>query len=413
MDFQDLSQRLLVALSSETTSGEVFFQRIVIMLGAALGVRYVFSGELLTQADGERCVRTLAVHAGGSLAPNMTYSLRDTPCDNVVGKSMCVYPRQICDLFPADDLLRQMGAESYLGVPIFDAAGKGVGILVLIDDKPFEVDASLRSLVSVFAARCGAELDRMRFEQKMQAAHAELERQVAERTLQLRLALDDLQSFNYTVSHDLKAPLRHLDGFLAMLADLPAIGADTQARELIGRSVNATHRMRELIEALMQLHALGQGRIVVEPVAMAEVVSAAMAEFTSAIAERAIVVEQTELPTVMGNRALLVNAMTNLIGNAIKYSSKQPQPRLRIEAVAQPDARVEIAVVDNGAGFDMAFADQLFKPFKRLHAASDFTGTGIGLASVKRIADRLGAEVRAVGKPGQGARFSLVLPHVG
>ena len=243
---------------------------------------------------------------------------------------------------------------------------------------------------------------------ELRAAHDKLELRVAERTAQLKAANDELEAFSYSVSHDLRAPLRHIAGFAEMLEGQSASLGEEGRRCLKKISLAAT-RMGQLIDDLLSFSRIGRSDMQTTPVNLSQLVEEVVRE---ARAEEKVPAEWRlgTLPVVKGDRALLRLVFTNLISNAIKYSSKDAHPRIEVKLAGKEDGEVVVCVSDNGVGFDMAYASKLFGVFQRLHRADEFEGTGIGLANVRRIVHRHGGRTWAEGVPGQGASFYLSLP---
>ena len=218
----------------------------------------------------------------------------------------------------------------------------------------------------------------------------------------------ELQSFSYSVSHDLRAPLRVIDGFsLALLEDygasLPAEGQD-----LLARVRQQAQRMAQLIEDLREFSRLGRKPLDVTSVDLAALVQAVVQELQQANADRTVAVTVAPLPPAMGDRALLRQVLTNLIGNAFKFTRQRPDAQVEIGFRDDNGERVYY-VRDNGAGFDMQYASKLFGVFQRLHPAADFEGTGVGLALVQRIIHRHGGRVWGEGRVNEGATFHFTL----
>ncbi|MBL9037543.1 MAG: GAF domain-containing protein [Archangium sp.] len=236
----------------------------------------------------------------------------------------------------------------------------------------------------------------------------DLERRVRERTAQLEAANRELKSFSYSVSHDLRAPLRAIDGYSQWLMD-------DEGEKLAGDSKNALVRIREsaahmgqLIEALLGLAQLSQSALTFRRVDVGAVARGVVETLGRAHPERVVEVSIQEGLIVEADEALMRVLMTNLLGNAWKFTRHTPNGR--IEVLSQPVGdRVEYVVRDNGAGFDMAHSAKLFGAFQRLHRVDEFEGTGIGLATVAQVVARHGGSIRAEGKPGLGAAFLFTL----
>ncbi len=230
---------------------------------------------------------------------------------------------------------------------------------------------------------------------------ADLERRVRERTAQLEAVNRELEKFSYSVSHDLRAPLRAITGFSQQVLEDDGDKVSTDSKKALGRVVAAAGRMGELIEALLGLARLSQAPLRLQRVdlsAMAHEVAADLG--ASASVQEAMICE--------GDPALLRVALTNLIGNAWKFSRKAAAPHIEVGSRPAGDT-VEYFVRDNGAGFDMKYADKLFGAFQRLHTQEEFEGTGIGLATVARVIARHGGTIRAESAPGQGATFAFTI----
>ena len=243
----------------------------------------------------------------------------------------------------------------------------------------------------------------------MQALNRTLEARVAARTRELSEANRELESFAYSVSHDLRAPLRGIEGFSRMLGERHADGLDATGRDYLERVRKGTARMGELIDALLKLARIGRAEPGVADVdlsALAEEVAAGLADAEPG--RRVEIRIQPEMHA-QGDRTLLQNLLENLLGNAWKFTRGRDDARVEFTCVVGDDGRDWFVVRDNGAGFDPDYANKLFKPFQRLHSQDEFPGHGIGLATVKRIIERHGGEIEAEGQTGQGAAFRFTL----
>ena len=240
-----------------------------------------------------------------------------------------------------------------------------------------------------------------------------LERRVAERTQALEAANRELEAFAFSVSHDLRSPLRAIDGFSRILEeDLGPVLDDSARRTLAVIRKNSQH-MSRLIEDLLRLSRLGHRAI--QPILrvdMRDVVETVFADIRAAHPALTLDLRIGELPTAMGNVDLLRQVWTNLLDNAVKYSRRQPVVIVEVSG-QQESGEIRYTVTDNGAGFDPAYANKLFGVFQRLHNDAEFEGTGVGLALVQRIVVRHGGRVWAEGRPGQGATFGFGLPERG
>ncbi|AFC87233.1 PAS domain S-box [Frateuria aurantia DSM 6220] len=243
------------------------------------------------------------------------------------------------------------------------------------------------------------------------------ERQVRElnRQLESKVALvsdinRELEAFTYSISHDLRAPLRHVSRFAERLGSHLDGRGDDLSRHYIEVILSASRRMAELIEDLLVFSRLGRGTLRSQPVEMQRLVEDVRELLQSDEPARKVLWQIADLPVVQGDESMLRTVWQNLLGNAVKYSAPKEQPC--IEVTVHDNGRGEhvFCVRDNGTGFDMRYVNKLFGVFQRLHRASEFSGNGIGLASVQRIVARHGGQVWAEGEPGVGAAFFFSLP---
>ena len=215
-------------------------------------------------------------------------------------------------------------------------------------------------------------------------------------------------AFSYTISHDLRAPIRVVEGFGRILKEDYGPALDRVGRDHLDRVMGAAARMSHMIDALLSLSRLSTQPLARQPVNLSQLAGYVVEDLRRGAPERQVAVHIAPDMSVQGDPTLLRMALDNLLGNAWKYSAKQPDALIRFEPCEQ-GGRAGYLISDNGAGFDMRFADRLFGVFQRLHSASDFAGTGIGLASVRRIVRRHGGEIWAESEVGQGARFYFTL----
>lgn len=243
-------------------------------------------------------------------------------------------------------------------------------------------------------------------EQQILALNDSLEQRVGERTAELERAYREMESFSYSVSHDLRAPLRAIHGYAYLLRDTEADRLSAEGRSLLDRVLAASLRMSELIDDFLDLSRVGRIELEPRPVAMDELVADVVGELAADYPAARI--EVGALPPVEADPRLLRSVWRNLIVNALKFSAQRPEPRVGI-GFHREGSLGWYCVTDNGIGFDMAYADKLFGVFQRLNPSRDFEGTGIGLAIVKRVVERHRGGVRALGAPDAGATFSFWL----
>lgn len=272
----------------------------------------------------------------------------------------------------------------------------------------------LTTAVLVFFSRVNGELkreivERTRAEEEARRANAELEQRVAERTAELEAVNRELESFNYSVSHDLRNPLTSIDGFGRILLEDYGPRLDDKGRGYMERILMAGKRMNRLIESMLSLARLGREEIRREPVDLSDMVSKVFEEFRFRYPERNVVATIAEGVMVNGDRRLMRVVVENLMGNAWKYTGGKESASIEFGTCELRGEKVHY-IRDNGAGFDMARAHRLFTPFERLHSTNEFEGNGIGLATVRRIIERHGGRIWAEAKTGEGATFYFILP---
>lgn len=239
--------------------------------------------------------------------------------------------------------------------------------------------------------------------------HVELSRARRAWTQELERANDELDAFSYSVSHDLRAPLRAIDGFSRILLEEHATGLEAEGRRLLGLVIDNARNMGQLIDDLLAFSRAARGELMQTTVDMAALARAAFREQLGDGGAGRIELRLGDLPKVQGDPALLRQVWANLLSNAIKYSRGRATPVVEVTGARDAD-RLVFSVCDNGVGFDGEAAGRLFGVFQRLHSARDFDGTGVGLALVKRIVGRHGGDVWAEGREGEGATFGFWLP---
>lgn len=306
-------------------------------------------------------------------------------------------------------LVESSGIHSMIGVPIL-AQGQVIGAMVLYrhrpEQPPFDED-DLR-LAQDLADRAGLAISNARLRVQIEQYAQDLERRVQDRTAELEAANKELEAFSYSVSHDLRAPLRAIDGFSRILledyvADLPA---DAQRYFQLVRD-NA-QQMGRLVDDLLAFSRLGRQTLARRTVDPGEIVQQCFAELSGEQADRQIVLNIGDLPSCQADPALLKQIWINLIANALKYTRRCAVAEITIGARMEA-GRAIYFVKDNGVGFDMRYADKLFGVFQRLHRAEDYEGTGVGLAIVQRIIHRHGGQIWAEAEVDKGAIFYFTI----
>jgi signal transduction histidine kinase len=247
----------------------------------------------------------------------------------------------------------------------------------------------------------------------VEESRRDLETRVAERTAGLRDALGELEAFSYSVSHDLRAPLRHVVGFASLLEQSSSSALADEGRRHLKTIIEAANRMGRLIDDLLAFSRVGRTPIASRRVDLNQLAGEARHEVTTGGTGANVAWTIDPLPVVEGDPALLRLVFINLLSNAVKYSSRVPAPRIEVGTAPGGPGEIVVRVRDNGEGFDMQYVHKLFGVFQRLHALGEFEGTGIGLANVRRIVQRHGGRTWAEGVVGGGATFYFSLPKAG
>jgi signal transduction histidine kinase len=275
---------------------------------------------------------------------------------------------------------------------------------VKYDEQHAELSHAVRDLHEQIVERRAAE-------EKAHVLNLELEERVNKRTADLQEMNKEMESFSYSVSHDLRAPLRHLQGFSRILREQFSEQLPEEGRQYLDRIRDASTRMAALVEDLLHISRIGSQVVQHDTVRMNELVQAAKDEALFEASDREIEWRISELPNVQGDALLLRQVLANLIGNAVKFTKKKAHAVIEIGHQREGNEDV-FFVRDNGAGFDMKYADKLFGVFQRLHRQDEFEGTGIGLATVQRILYKHGGRVWPESELDQGATFYFSLPAV-
>ncbi|MDT4829485.1 Adaptive-response sensory-kinase SasA [compost metagenome] len=394
---------LNVAKGVAAETGEAFFGALTRHLCEAIRCDMVVIGECRDPQQ----VHILSIWKDALPMPTFSFDTVNTPCaETLQQKDVFVCAQGLPQEFPQARGINREGFQAYLGQALRDADGTPIGILFAMWRKPLTLREDLQALVSIFASRANAELVRLRRDREIQKLQDTLEQRVAARTEQLQYLNRELDAFAYTVSHDLKSPLRSIDGFMHLLQEQMAGRLTPEDEDLLQRVAGSVARMNRLITDLLALARVSQGTLQRTEVNLSELARDVLRQeyHRDPAREVEVVIGPGMVADCDPRMAQIV--LENLLGNAWKYSRQQARPRIELSQNSPPLGEAPMFCVrDNGAGFEMTRSERLFQPFTRLHSPSEFEGTGIGLATVRRIIERHGGHIRGEGAVGQGACF--------
>ncbi len=415
-DISEAKERETALMRSENTlqnlvagtaavTGEDFFPALAKHIAEALHVKYA----LVTELVGDR-LHALAFWAHGAIQPPINYFPAYTPCEIALRNGEFICDCFVQQLFPQDLDLVTMQAESYMGISLRDASGEAIGNLCILDTQPLQDTKRIGNILQVFAARASAELQRKYANEALYQLNQSLENRVIERTSQLEAVNKELESFSYSISHDLRAPLRAIDGFSKILQENYRDRLDAEGDRYLKIVRDNAKRMGELIDDLLNLSRMNRKEITRRSVLVNDLIKKILRDSESIIGDRQIEFVIADLPNCQADSSLLTQVWINLISNAIKYTSKTENARIEI-GCQLINSKNTYFIRDNGAGFDMQYADKLFGVFQRMHLERDFEGTGIGLAIVQRIVQRHGGQIWAEAAINQGATFFFTIAN--
>ncbi|MDP4826317.1 MAG: ATP-binding protein [Flavobacteriales bacterium] len=305
-------------------------------------------------------------------------------------------------------LLAKHGLQKAVLSPMTITGNVG-GLLVYGLDKSRNIPEYILNALLTLSGNLGSAIANAFAKEQLKDINEDLEKHVHDRTTKLRQAISELESFSYSVSHDLRAPLRAVSGFTEVLYEEYSDNLDETAQHYLTRIRAGAHEMSELIDDLLDFSRMGRKQLVATEVGMEQLTNEVVAELKSQVPDRQIQFNMNVSHNCQGDASMIRQVLVNLIWNAIKFTGKNGEAQISIGS-ADHGEFISYCIEDNGVGFDMAYADKLFGVFQRLHPHEDFEGTGVGLAIVQRIVSRHGGKVTPHGEEGKGARFEFTLP---
>jgi signal transduction histidine kinase len=370
---------------------------------------------LIGEMSSPHTIQTLSASKNGLHIPNFDFSITGKLCEKSLAQvEPLVLGEGLKEGEKWQNLDDDVAYEACVCQALHDSEGKPIGLLNALWTRPIHSSEDLVALMAIFASRANAEMMRLQSERKIELLNETLEQRVQERTAELSKLNAELDSFAYSISHDLKSPLRAIDGFTQLLSERMEGRLDTEEQQLMARVLGSTHRMATLMADLLALARVSQLSMRRERLNLSELAQEVFSGLANGPSTSAVRLQIEPGVYGHGDRALTRTLLEQLIGNAIKFTRDQAQPLIefghkRSEASASENARV-FFVRDNGAGFSMEHKGLLFKPFQRLHMPSaGFEGTGIGLATARRIVERHGGTIEGEGQVNKGAEFRFSL----
>jgi len=401
-----------ISYNTSAYRGTEFFQTLVKDIAKALDVYYVIAGRTSKDVDGQELCNTIAVWGGDILLPNITYRLQGTPCANVAHQQMCFHPSEVQSEYPADNLLVEMKAESYIGMPMVDTEGKTLGILVALDTRAMSVGKRYLalSLLSIFATRAAAELQ---FEDR----EAELTQLVAQRTAELAEAKAAAEAANITksaflanMSHEIRTPLNAITGMTHMLR---RSGLTPQQTDKIDKIENAGNHLLRIINDVLDLSKIEAGKFTLEDAPIH--VEALLGNIASMLSQKAsdkglhFSSETVSRPhNLYGDPTRLQQCLLNYAANALKFTETgHITLRVKEESQTEDTATLRFEVEDTGIGISPEARPKLFSAFEQADSSTTrkYGGTGLGLAITKKIAEAMGGTVGVTSTEGHGSTF--------
>lgn len=410
--YDEALQRVVRGLSEVT--GEAFFFSLVQCISGILEVDCTLVATI--SGDGARA-KTIAACKNGALIENFEYELAGTPCENVAGKKLTIYPKNVRQYFLKDSLVHRWKIEAFIGTPLLGADGNALGILVCLSTKPFDNLPFVESLFRIFAARAGAELERMTAEKQLQEAHAQLEQRVIERTEEIEKLYKQLLhagkmsavgKLAASIAHEFNNPICGIRNVLEGL--LRRTGLDKENQRMVELAIRECERVAKLTSDLQSFNRPTSGKVSEVDVhaALDDILLLCTKDFKT----RKIKLKKKyapKLPAILAVQDQIKQVFLNLLTNA-KEAIGDAGGTVTIDT-EQGDDEIIVHIADDGSGIQAEDVEHIFEPF--FSTKPEVKGTGLGLAVSYGIVRRHGGDIRVRSEPGRGARFTVTLPREG
>lgn len=398
-----------LAQTTSSVEGRQFFKVCSASLSEICQSNVVIIGKLDIRQP--QLLDTLAIYQNGHHQENKMLDLRHSPCATTITGKLTYIRTGLAEMYPDYPMLQSEQLDSYYGVPLVSSDGHIMGIVAILNTKPITIDERLESILQVFAKRIAMELEQQVTTDALHEYQNHLETLVSQRTSELEQAYKELESYSYSIAHDLRSPLRSIASFSQILKeDLEGKLNHTEA-DYFERIINASEFMSELINDILQLSRISRADMTTTTIDLSQLVQEIIKEKLNHFPGRQFSIHVQSGIYVNGDESLNYLLLDNLIDNAIKFSEKKSVTYIKFGHYANDAGQVVCYVKDHGAGFDYRYKEKLFNPFQRLHGREEFEGTGIGLATVKRIMERHDGDIWVEAQINQGACFYFTSPY--
>ncbi len=413
--FVDVSERhqvnnALQTLAKSTISLEddLFFQDCVLSMAQLFETYYAVIALITDFEKGD--VITIAVCADGKLMDNFTCSLYGSPCEDVLTSGKGFIMTDASGLYPDHELVAKLAIDSCLSASLISSSKTLLGVIAVMDIKPMYISSWAETMLNVFATRIALELEKREANKELHAYRDHLEELVVERTAALELVNRELESYSYSIAHDLRGPLRSVTSYSQILIEETAEKLTIEEQDYAQRIIKSAKYMAQMIDDMLNLSKITRGDYTKQCVDLSGLVNQVKNELLRHGVSRDVkFIIQPHL-SVEGDPNLLRLMIENLLENAWKFTRKKTCAIIEF-GVTEQSGEMTYFIRDNGAGFESQYTNKLFMPFQRLHTVNEFEGSGVGLASVARIVHRHGGKIWASAEPGEGATFYFTFPY--